>query len=153
MPINCLYVCMYELSAVRVYSHTHTTRHARTLWGKRRPLHGLLEQTSAAKWHCNILQKIRQNNNFPPHPKIWKNRDWAILIHGNWRYGYYKILDFGSKIEKCHHFFQHSFFGWFLTLDFFHFEKMTFLDFLTCIWLFLTYIVNIWSKFININQI
>ena len=40
-----------------------------------------------------------------PRPQIWKKWDWAILIYGNGRYGYYKILDLRSKIEKCTHFF------------------------------------------------
>jgi hypothetical protein len=40
------------------------------------------------------------------------------LIYGNCRYGYYKILDLGSKIEKGKHFSQRSDFGlWGLILD------------------------------------
>ena len=39
-------------------------------------------------------------------PRVSQNWDWAILTHGNGRYGYYKNLVFLSEIEKCQHFFQ-----------------------------------------------
>ncbi len=46
---------------------------------------------------------VRKNIRHPQGSRKW---DWAILTHGNGRYGYYQKLVFWSKIEKCKQFFQ-----------------------------------------------
>ena len=89
-------------------------------------------------------------NSPSPSQKKTKNRDGEILIHGNGRYGYYKILVSRPEIEKCQHFCQHPNPGWFLTLDFFISRKWRSWKFSTCIWPFWAYLVNIWSYLVNI---
>ena len=64
---------------------------------------------------CCLSQDVRELINYPFSPPLTpfklKNRDWAILIHGNCRYSHYANLVFRSKIEKCKHFFSASGFG------------------------------------------